>query len=165
MAEWKDRQNLFHRTHPATAGGPANTTAVDWHSKVKDIEHNVGLTKNYCMTVSMQKISSIHKLLLKIHWILGSRKLNGHAHFWPHPTKNQRNNFQFSWICTSMQKISSFHLFIFEMQSLLRVWWLDLPHPFLTTQNFFDQLFIYKNLYQHTKNQANLLICSRDMID
>ena len=32
--------------------------------KVKETE-DVGLTKNYCITTSMQKISSIHKLILK----------------------------------------------------------------------------------------------------
>ena len=57
----KDRDTLFHRTLPATAGGPTSTTAVDWHLKIKDI-----LTKNYCITVSMQKISSIHKLIFKL---------------------------------------------------------------------------------------------------
>ena len=36
-----------------------NTTSADWHLKVK--EYDVGLTKNYCITVSMQKISSIDK--------------------------------------------------------------------------------------------------------
>ena len=50
----------------ATAGGSTSTTAVDWHLKVKDIEYNVGLIKYYCNTVSMQKISSIHELILKI---------------------------------------------------------------------------------------------------
>ena len=33
--------------------------------KVKGTEKDVGLTKNYCITTSMQKISSIHKLILK----------------------------------------------------------------------------------------------------
>ena len=33
------------------------------------------------------------------------------------------------------------------------------------TQRFFDQLFIYVNLYQHVNNQAILLICSGDMVD
>ena len=42
---------------PATARGQTSTTAVDWHFKVKDIEYNISLTKNYCLTVSMQKIS------------------------------------------------------------------------------------------------------------
>ena len=30
-------------------------------------------------------------------------------------------------------------------------------------QQFFDQILIYVNLYQHAKNQAVLLICSRDI--
>ena len=60
----------------------ASATAVDWHLKVKDVEYNVGLTKNYATTVSMQKISSIHKLILfKIQQILGSHELNDHTHF------------------------------------------------------------------------------------
>ena len=59
-----DRQTLHYRTVPATARGPTSKTAVDWHLKVKDIEYDVGLTKNYCLTVIMQKISSINKLIL-----------------------------------------------------------------------------------------------------
>ena len=42
------------------------------------IEYDAGLTKNYCITVSMQKINSIHKL---IQQVLGSHELNDHAHF------------------------------------------------------------------------------------
>ena len=57
---WKDGQTLFNRTIPTTARGPTSTTAVDLHLKVKDIECNAGLTKNYCITTSMKKISSIH---------------------------------------------------------------------------------------------------------
>ena len=57
---------LFHRILPATATGLTNKTAVNWHLKVKHIEYNVGLTKGYCITVSMQKISSIHKLIQQI---------------------------------------------------------------------------------------------------
>ena len=38
--------------------GLTSTIVVDWHLKIKDIEYDVGLTKNYCSTfVSMQKIS------------------------------------------------------------------------------------------------------------
>ena len=69
---------LYDPILPATARGLASKTAVNWHLKVKDIEYNVGLTKNYCITVSMQKISSIHKL---IQQILGFHELNDHAHF------------------------------------------------------------------------------------
>ena len=58
---------------PATAEGPTSTTAVDYHLKVK----NVGLIKNYCLSVSIYKISSIQKLILKIQQTLGSHELNG----------------------------------------------------------------------------------------
>ena len=40
-------------------------------------------------------------------------------------------------------------------------------HQFLTmsTQNIYDQLLIYVNLYWHAKNQAISLVCSEDMVD
>ena len=81
IAERKYRWILFHRTLLATARGPTSTTAIDWHLKVKDIECDVSLTKYYCITVSMQKMSSIHKLNLKILRILGPNELNDHFHF------------------------------------------------------------------------------------
>ena len=71
-----DRQTLFHRILSATAMGLTSKTAVNWHLKVKDIEYNVGLTTGYCITVSMQKISSIHT---PIQQILGSHELNGYT--------------------------------------------------------------------------------------
>ena len=51
------------------------------HLKVKGIEYDVGLTKNYWITNGLQKISSIHKLTLKKNPVLTSDELNGHAHF------------------------------------------------------------------------------------
>ena len=57
-----------------------STTTVDWHLKVQDIEYDVGLTKSYCTKVSMQKISLIHTLTLRIQEIFRSCKLNK----WPH---------------------------------------------------------------------------------
>ena len=78
MSERKDGQTLFHGILPATARGLARKTAINWHLKVKNIEYNVGLTNNYCITVSMQKVSSIHKL---IQQILGSHELNDYTHF------------------------------------------------------------------------------------
>ena len=33
--------------------GTTSKTAVNWPLKVKDIEYNVGLTKRYCITVSI----------------------------------------------------------------------------------------------------------------
>ena len=78
MSGGKDGQALFHRIIPATTMGLTSKTAVNWHLKVKEIEYNVGLTKNYCITVSTQKTSLIHTL---IQQILRSYELNGHAQF------------------------------------------------------------------------------------
>ena len=86
----KDGQTLYHRVLPATAKWLTSTAAVDWHLKVKDKKRDVGLTKNYNITVSLQKISSIHKF---IQQILGSHKLNDQTHFWPDPPQNYWNNF------------------------------------------------------------------------
>ena len=78
MSGGKDGQTLFHRILPDTARGLTSTTAGDWHLKAKNKKCNVGPIKNYCITVSMQKISSIHKL---IQQILGYHELIDHAHF------------------------------------------------------------------------------------
>ena len=66
MSGGNDGQTLFHSILPATARGLTSKTAVNWHLKVKNIEYNVGLTKTFCITVSMQKISLIHKLIKQI---------------------------------------------------------------------------------------------------
>ena len=66
MSAGNNRQTLFHTILPATARGLTSTTAVDWHLKVKDKKCDVDLIKNYCITVSMQKISSIHKLIQQV---------------------------------------------------------------------------------------------------
>ena len=117
--EWFNSRKT-HRQMTGYTRGLTSTTAVDWHLKVKDIKYNVGLTNNYCITVSMQKkISSIHKLILKIRQILWSHELNGHSHFWSFPPKNYWNNFYLSWICTCRKKTSSLHLFIHEIQLIL----------------------------------------------
>ena len=79
----KDGQTLFHRTILATTGGPTSTTVVDWHLKVKDIKYDVGLTKNYCITVSMQKTRSIYKPTLKIQQILMSHEINDYTKYPP----------------------------------------------------------------------------------
>ena len=63
-----------------------------------------------------------------------------------------------------MQKISSFHLFILEIESILESWDKIGHTPFVTMANHkdFDQLLIFVNLYQHAKNQA---ICSEEMVN
>ena len=62
MAGQKDRQNLFK----ATTRGLTSTNEVDWHLQIKDSEYNIGITKNYCISVCMKKVSLIHRLILKI---------------------------------------------------------------------------------------------------
>ena len=116
MSGSKDGQTLFHGILPPTAISLASKTSINWHLKVKNIEYNVGLTNNYCITVSMQKVSWIHKLT---HQILWPHELNDYAYFWLSPPKNHWSNFLLSWICSTMQKISSFHQFILELQPIL----------------------------------------------
>ena len=78
MSGGNDEQTLFHRIFSATARGLTITTAVDWHLKVKNKKCDVGLVKTYCITVSIQEISSIYKF---IQQILGSYELNDRSHF------------------------------------------------------------------------------------
>ena len=136
MSGSKDGQTLFHGILPATARGLASKTAIKWHLKVKNIEYNVGLTDNYCITVSMKKVSSIHKFTQEI---LGSHEINDYTQFWPGPPKKHWSNFLLSWICATKQKISSFHQFILEIQPVLEScnltghthFWLRLSKHFL----------------------------------
>ena len=164
MSGGKDGQTLFHRILPATAMGLTSKTAVNWHLKVKDIEYNVGLTKSYCITVSMQNISSVHKL---IQQILGFHELNGHTQFWPHSPKNYWNYFLAFLNLHQHAKIK----FIPSIHSWdtvnFRVLWPGWSHPSLTTPTpkFFDQILIYVNLCHHLKNQGISLICSGDTVD
>ena len=58
-----------------------STTALKpQHLKVKYIEWDISQIKNYCITISLQKISSIHQCNLEIQQILGSHELKGHAY-------------------------------------------------------------------------------------
>ena len=100
MSGGKDGQTLFHRIIPATAMSLTSKTAKNWHLKVKDIQYNVGLTKNYCITVSIEKISLIHNS------------------FNIHP-KIIEITFSFPEFAPACKKISSFHHLILETQSVL----------------------------------------------
>ena len=64
----------------ATTGGPTSTTTVECHLKVKNLDCNVSLTKNITPQSACKKNSSLNKLILKIHQILGSSALNGCAY-------------------------------------------------------------------------------------
>ena len=111
MSGAKDEQTLFHRILTATTMGLTNKTAVNWHLKVKDTEYNVGLTKNYCITVSMEKSSSTHKLIWQV---LGSHELNGNAE-----TQKSLKLLLAFLNLHQHAKISSFHQFILEIPSIL----------------------------------------------
>ena len=98
-----------------------------------NVSSTVTKFKNYFITVSMQKISSIHAL---IQQSLESHQLNNHAHSWPHPPKNQWAKVNF------------------------RVPLPNWPHLFLTMsiQKYLVNILIYVNLYEHAKNQSISLI-------
>ena len=63
-------------------------------------------------TINIKIISSI---LISSY----THELKSHCHFSQGPIKNDWINFQPSCICTSMQKMRLFHLFSFEIQSIL----------------------------------------------
>lgn len=50
-----------------------DTSTIASKIKVKETEKDIGLTKNYYIAITIQKISSIHKFLLKIKQTLGSQ--------------------------------------------------------------------------------------------
>ena len=162
MSGGKDGQTLFHRILPVTTRNLASKTAVNWHLKVKDIEHNVDLIKTYWITVNMLKISSIHKL---IQQILGSHELNGPILITSTQKSlkllsaflnlHQHAKYQFTPSTHSRDTVN------------FKVMWPGWPHPSLImpSPKFFDQLLIYVNLCYHVKNQAISLTCFGDMID
>ena len=52
-------------------------------------------------------------------YILESHEQTGHTHFWPCPPNKFLVNFYLLWICINMPKISSFHLFILQIDAIL----------------------------------------------
>ena len=97
--------------------GQANTIPVNKKKEKKEVqlhlkvkEQDISLIKNYCITINIKIISSIHIFIFKIQ-VLGSHELKSHCHLWQGTLKNDWINFQPSCICTSMQKI---RLYILE---------------------------------------------------
>ena len=127
----QNRQTLFCRILPTTVRDLTSTTPVDWHLKVKDVECNVGTTKNYYITISMQKLSSTHILIFKILQNLGTHKSNGHAHFWLCSLKLSEITFSLSEFppAGKNQFIPSIHSWDTVNFRVLSPDW---PHPFLT---------------------------------
>ena len=88
-------------------------------------------------------------------------------HFWPSPPPKFSNIFKHAKICTSMQKIGYFHLFILDIKSLLESTdQIDYTHILiLIYQKTFEQLLFFVNLYQYAKNEAVSSICSEEIVD
>ena len=61
--------------------------------------------------------------------------------------------------------VHSIHSFLRYSQSQSPITRLATPIFEHAQPKFFDQLLIYANLYSHAKNQAILLICSKDIVD
>ena len=66
-----------------------------------------GQTINYCITISMQKSSSIHQFILETQH-------KYFAHFWPCLPKTFRSKFYLPWICINIWKISLLLLLVFR---------------------------------------------------
>ena len=88
-----------------------STAARDWHLKVKDTESDASITKYYCITVNMLKISSVHKLTLKVQQILEFHELNGYI--------LQKSLKQLLEFLNLHQHL--FHQLILEIQTVFRV--------------------------------------------
>ena len=121
-------KSYFIGSFPAIARGLTSTTAVDWHLKVKHIEFDVCVIKNYCITFSMQKIISIHTL---IQQILGSHELNAMPIFDHARPNRSKTTFSFLEFTPASKKsvIPSIHSQDRVNFRVLRPNW---PHPFLT---------------------------------
>ena len=132
------------------------------HYKVE--EQDISLTKNYCITMSIKKISSIHRFILKIQQILGSHELDSNGHFWPRPPKNHWINFK---VLLNLYQHGKNH-FIPSVYSWDTVYFRvpspDWPHPFLTIFNFCEFLLACKeiSLFDWLILQIQLILESRD---
>ena len=69
---------LINNTHHRTIKAKSKTMVDPQHLKV---EEDISLTKNYCITISIQKIRSIHKFILNMQQILEPHELTGYGHF------------------------------------------------------------------------------------
>ena len=117
--------------------------------------------------MSIQKISPIHKFILKI---TADIRVSWNKKQWPFlttPTQKSLNQLSAFLNLYQHEKIILFHLFIFEIQSILEScdqtghthFW-QMP-----TQRFSDQLLIFVIMYQHAKNQFISFAHSSDKVN
>lgn len=111
------------------------------HLKVEDREYDISLIKKICLTISLQKISSIHKR--------------------PHPPKNHWSNFSFPEFARACKQTSLLHQLILDIQSILE----SKPIFGHSQAKNFRSTFNFHKFVQHGKNQVILSICSKDKVD
>ena len=111
------------------------------HLKVEDREYDISLIKKICLTISLQKISSIHKR--------------------PHPPKNHWSNFSFPEFARACKQTSLLHQLILDIQSILE----SKPIFAHSQAKNFRSTFNFHKFVQHGKNQVILSICSKDKVD
>ena len=112
----------------------------------------------------MKKISLFHLFIFEIKSVLEPDDQTGHTHFRPCPHKNFKSLFNlFEFVRACKKLIPSVHSDLFNFRVQITDW----PQQFLTmaNQTIFNQLLIFVNLYQHTKNYTVSLICSGETID
>ena len=120
------------------------------------------------LLLCIQKISSIHKFILRIQQILGSHELKR-----PPPmvifdyayTKITESTFSFSEFLTAFHVYSICSFFEIKVNFIVSRW--DWQHPFLTmlTSIIFSHLLICKSLHHHTKNHLFPLFHSWDKVN
>ena len=113
---------------------------------------------------SMQKISSIHKFILKIQQVVGSHELNDYVHFGPHHPKVIQATFNFDEFVPACKK-SAESICSFQRQSRFQSPMTRLVAPVFERahpKNLPSTFLV--NLYQIAKSQPISWIYSGDSI-
>ena len=125
---------------------------------------DISLTRNYCINISIQTISSIHIFILKTQQF--SHEQKGHCHFWPGPPKMIESTFCFPEFVSACKKSVYSICSVFEIQSISESrdqtghthFWLCPPNKFLIS-------FYFLSLHEHAKNQFISSIHSSDTVN
>ena len=143
-----------------------STTAVEnQHLKIK--EWDISLTKIITSLLAFRKISSIHKIILKMQQILGSQELK---RLWPFLTMSTQKSLNQPFAFLNLYQHGK-NMFIPSVHFLdtvnLRAPSPDWPHSFFTmpTPKVSNYFFICMNLYQHAKNQVIPSVHSWDTVN
>ena len=110
----------------------SSTTAVD-HQHLKVKEKDINLAKTNCITISIEKISSFQKFILKIQQILGSHELKSHGIFDHAHPKYFWSDFNFCEFVSTC-KNSVIQSVILQIQSILE------SHQQTSRSNFWPRI-------------------------